>query len=31
MALSCDMVARNLVFDRASKRCKLVRPEADLD
>ncbi len=31
MALSRDMVARNLVFVRASKRCRLVRPEADLD
>jgi hypothetical protein len=31
MALSCHMIARTLIFDRASKRYKLVRPEAGLD
>ncbi len=31
MALSVQFTARNLVYDRASRNRKLVRPEAGLD
>jgi len=31
MALSSRRLARNVIYDRASRKCKVVRPEAGLD